>query len=240
MRRQLVLVAAVLTVVLAGGYWVGWQSPLLRVTTVSVSVVAPETGPTGATPRRWRDETLRDRVSAALPSLTGRPLVLVDGDALARRLMDVRGVKYADVRRGWPHTIGVVVTPRVPVAVYQVPGAEAPVWQLVDADAAVVAQVPSPPKGWVVLRVAPNTAGGVAAMAAWGEFPDWLRRQVRVMGSGRTGSAATVELTLRSGGVVRWGAVGQSARKAEVLRALLRYPAKIYDVSAPELPTTRR
>ena len=49
-----------------------------------------------------------------------------------------------------------------------------------------------------------------------------------------------VALTLRSGALVRWGSAQQPEFKAEVLRALLRHKRAVYDVSAPELPTTFR
>jgi cell division protein FtsQ len=49
-----------------------------------------------------------------------------------------------------------------------------------------------------------------------------------------------VEFTLRSGAVVRWGSQDQADFKADVLRALLRDKQDLYDVSAPELPTTFR
>jgi cell division protein FtsQ len=38
--------------------------------------------------------------------------------------------------------------------------------------------------------------------------------------------------------VVRWGDSGRSGLKAAVLRALLPQRARVYDVSAPDLPTT--
>ena len=47
-------------------------------------------------------------------------------------------------------------------------------------------------------------------------------------------------MTLRDGASVRWGADEGAVRKAEVLQALLRYKAKVYDVSSPDVPTTRK
>ena len=49
-----------------------------------------------------------------------------------------------------------------------------------------------------------------------------------------------ISLELADGRLVRWGSADDSVRKAEVLTALLRQPrAAEYDVSVPELPTTR-
>jgi len=49
-----------------------------------------------------------------------------------------------------------------------------------------------------------------------------------------------VTLTLRSGDTVRWGSAEQPEFKAEVLHALMKRKADVYDVAAPELPTTFR
>lgn len=237
MRRRALVIVLILSVVVGAGFWLVWHSPYLRAQSVTVSIAFNRDQVLPAASRQWRDQTLRDRVQAALPDLVGQPLVNVDGSSLAQNLSAVRGVRIAEVRRGWPHTVAVIVTPRTPVAVYGTASSRR--WQLVDADAVVVSTVRRPPTGWVVLAVAPNTAGGRAAMAVWSELPEWLRDRVVHMGSRKVGSAATVELTLRKGQKVIWGAVGQAERKAQVLRALLRYSAKVYDVSAPDLPTTR-
>ena len=238
MRRRIFVIAVTVSACLGAGYWLAWHSPWLRAETVTVSIRrdAAELAPPRA--RDWRDPSLRARVEAALPNLINRPLVQVDGPALAHSLAAVRGVRTAEVRRGWPNTVAVIVTPRTPVAVYQPAGSRT--WQLVDSQAAVVSAVARPPAGWVVLAVAPNTTGGRAAMDVWSQLPEWLRGRVVHMDSRRAGSAATVEFRLRKGQVVVWGDAGQSVRKAQVLRALLRFPAKVYDVSAPGLPTTRK
>ena len=47
-----------------------------------------------------------------------------------------------------------------------------------------------------------------------------------------------VVLTLRAGAAVRWGSAERADRKAQVLRSLLPVRAEVYDVSAPDLPTT--
>jgi cell division protein FtsQ len=66
--------------------------------------------------------------------------------------------------------------------------------------------------------------------------PDLARKVVSVSATTRD----DIELTLRSGDRVRWGSAEQPDVKAEVLRALMNRKADIYDVAAPELPTTFR
>jgi cell division protein FtsQ len=74
-------------------------------------------------------------------------------------------------------------------------------------------------------------------MAVLASLPRNLSR--RVVAASAT-SRDDVDLTFRSGDVVRWGSAERSEFKSEVLRALLRRKADLYDVSAPELPTTFR
>jgi cell division protein FtsQ len=46
-----------------------------------------------------------------------------------------------------------------------------------------------------------------------------------------------VTLGLTDGRTIRWGSADDSARKAQVLAALMSQPGKVYDVSSPDLPT---
>jgi cell division protein FtsQ len=73
-------------------------------------------------------------------------------------------------------------------------------------------------------------------MAVYTGLPDkWRNRVIRLTATSRD----DVALTLRSGAVVRWGSADQSEFKGSVLDALITRRAAIYDVSAPELPTTQ-
>ena len=47
-----------------------------------------------------------------------------------------------------------------------------------------------------------------------------------------------ISLALKGGRTVIWGSAADSATKAQVLKALLKQPAKTYDVSVPGQPTT--
>ena len=47
-----------------------------------------------------------------------------------------------------------------------------------------------------------------------------------------------ISLELKNGKTVRWGSAAQSEEKAQVLVALLRQDAQVYDVSVPGTPTT--
>jgi cell division protein FtsQ len=101
-------------------------------------------------------------------------------------------------------------------------------------------------RGWphdVVIAVTARTAIAVtptglavdAAMGVLSLMPDDLRPKIAKL---TASTRDNVELTLKSGAILRWGSVEQPELKSQVARALLKRKAKVYDVSAPELPTT--
>jgi cell division protein FtsQ len=56
----------------------------------------------------------------------------------------------------------------------------------------------------------------------------------------RVESPDDIRFALKGGREVRWGSATDSALKVAVMTRLLKaVPAEVYDVSAPELPTTR-
>ena len=230
-RRTIAVI--VLTALVGATYWLLWQSPYLEIRKVTFSVENPAG-------HGWKDPTLRARVIDAFPHLAGQHLISIDGSQLAKQVKQTRGVLAAEVRRGWPHQVAVIVTPRVPVAVFEKRGASVSRWQYVDADAQVVAEAAQRPANWVVLTVSPATAGGRAAIAVWNSLPTRIKSEAVSMSSSSVESSATVTMALRTGATVFWGAPDQLERKAQVLTALLHYPAKVYDISAPDVPTTTK
>jgi cell division protein FtsQ len=216
-RRRLRAAAVAAIVVLVGAaVWAVWFSSLLAVSTVRVVGVA------GAP----SEAVLR---AARVP--TGVPLARVDTEPARERVVALPWVRAVDVRRGWPSEIVVAVTPRVPIAAVTAAGRKSAV------DAEGVAFDPPGPMPTGLPTVEAQGVGLTAAMAVLAELPPDLSRRVVLL------SATTrddVDLHLRSGDLVHWGSADQAAFKAEVLRALMTRKAQVYDVSAPELPTTFR
>lgn len=213
-RRLRLLVAALAVVLLAAAVWTVWFSSLLSARQVRV------VGAEGA---------LADAALAAAAIPVGVPLVRIDTTRAQQAVADLPWVASADVRRGWPAEIVVAVVAREPRA------ALAGSRQAVDAEGIVFEVVGGLPKDLPKV-----TAEGVAlteAMAVLTSLPTDISRRVVAL---RATTRDDVDLVLRSGNVVRWGSAGQPAFKAEVLRVLLERKADVYDVSAPELPTTFR
>lgn len=213
LRVGLVLLGALLVAV---AVWAVWFSSLLAAASVRVL------GVEGA-----RAEAAL--AAAAVP--VGMPLARIDTAPAERAVRALPWVLDAEVRRGWPSEIVLAVTPRVPIAVF-VDGAGR---SGVDAEGVVFPVAGALPKG--LPTVTADGVGLTASMAALATLPpDLGRRVVSVSATTRD----DIELTLRSGDVVRWGSADQPELKAEVLRALMERKADVYDVAAPEVPTTFR
>lgn len=170
----------------------------------------------------------------------GTPLPRLDTVALRREVLDVPGVRAAEVARVWPHGVSVTVVSREPVAA--VPHADGGV-ALLDADGVQVGRSEAAPDGLPVVDVPLDEPGArtlTAVLTVLQQLPDELAAEV-VAVSARTQD--TVRLTLADGAVVEWGSADQGALKARVLQTLRAAEASsgasVFDVSAPTLPITR-
>lgn len=233
-RRRRRVALAVLVLLVLGGLGFGGRYLLLhsdRFALTTVIVIGAESGP----------EAAAVRVATGLTR--GVPLVSVDLDAVARRVLAARsGLATARAGRSWPDTVEVTVSPRAPVAL--VAGPDGP--RLVDGTGVVYAPAPDPPPApdsraalprLELGEVSPGAPETRAALRVLESLPEPLRSQVRVV---RADGPRQVRLLLAGGEQVRWGAAADHVRKAAVLTTLLSQPGRVYDVSAPGLPTIRR
>jgi cell division protein FtsQ len=176
------------------------------------------------------EQAVRD--AAAVPS--GVPLVSVDTAGIAQRVAALEGVARVEVRRAWPHTVEILVTERVPVALWATPQA---VFE-VDGTGLPYRRAPQPPPALPQLRfagVGPQDPATTAALAVLHDLSDPLRAQVTTVEVAGT----TVTLGLADDRSVRWGDPDRAADKIAVLGPLLGQPGSVYDVSSPDLPTVR-
>ena len=220
-RRRRVRIVLVILVLLLGtaGVWLVWFSSALAVKDVRVVGV---------------DGTRAEAVLSAAAVPVGVPLARIDADTPQRSVLALPWVQSVEVRRGWPTEVVIAVTARVPIASIT-RGDGAADRSAVDAQGVVFTPVGALPKG--LPTVSGDGVGLTAAMAVLAELPaDLAPRVVSLSATTRD----NVDLTLRSGVLVHWGSAEQADAKAQVLRALMRHKADVYDVSAPELPTTFR
>jgi cell division protein FtsQ len=158
---------------------------------------------------------------------TGDPIALVDADTAAREVATLPWIQSVEVRRGWPNEIVIAVEMRVPVAKVSVGEIDLAVDSLgVTFESVETQGLP---------RIDAEGDALVAAVEVLVALPENLSSKVlRISADSRD----NVELELKSGSTVRWGSSEEAEFKSQVLEALLTRRAEIYDVSAPELPTT--
>jgi len=217
--RPLLLVCLVLAAVVTLG-WVAFLSPVLAVSRVEV---------TGE-----RRLTAADVLGVAHVT-HGVPLARVDTGAIRARLEALPAVRAADVRRWPPRTVRITVTERVGAAVVHVRGG----YRLVDEEGVLFARSSVRPGGLPLIEA--GEAGATSrtlarAAAVLRALPPGIEKRVTAV---HADSPDAISLSLRGGTRVVWGGPEQSAFKAEVLGALMRHEATVYDVSAPDAPVTR-
>lgn len=224
-KRRVLRPAVVLAVVvtMAGGaVWAAWSSPLLAVRSITVK------GTSRLSPA--------DILAAARVPL-GRSLLRIDPGRIRARVAALAAVGAVTVDRDWPHRLVITVTERRAVAAVETGSGT----QLVDAAGVAFATTDQPPPGLLslVLGAAVPGAGDEdarAALAVWTALPRPLRSAVT---SVTAPSPVDVTLHLTGQRTVVWGDQNQSQQKLAVLHALMLNRARVYDVSTPDVPTTK-
>jgi cell division protein FtsQ len=221
-RTRLIVLLTVVTLVLLAGAtgWLVLVSSALGVRTVDVVGTS---------------RLSSDQVVARADVDPGTPLARLDTDAVAARVADLAPVLRVDVDRDWPRTVRITVVERTPAAVQ----ARGSGWLLVDRSGVAFDMVDRRPRG--LPKVSAPVDEGPAALRATldvlAALPPAVRAQVREV---RAAGLEQVTLQLRRGRTVEWGSIERSDRKAAVLAVLLTRKATVYDVTAPDSPTTRR
>ena len=220
-RWPWILALTLVGVLLVGAIYAVFFSPLLGVRSVAI---------TGA------PEPLTAKVRAIVDVPDGTPLARVDLDEVAAKVEGVQEIAAVEVARGWPDTLSIIVTPRVPVAVTSANGQ----FWLLDATGDPYLAVATPPAGLItVALVAPGVGDSstIAALTVAAALTPDFRAQVASI-SARTDF--DVELTMIDGRKIIWGEATDSDKKMQILPALLlAQEGTEYDVTDPTLVTVR-
>lgn len=226
--RRSVAVGLGIVALALGGYLIARETPLFAIDRIEVE---------GGSPQVVR------QVRGALASLTGTPLVGLDGSAVLRRVDALPTVVRASYDRAFPHTLRVTVVPERPAAVLR----SGPASWLVSARGRVIERlpdqaIPSLPRVWVSsrtpVRLGADLAPAGSATAA---------RAVGLAGSfgSRVASASDTDgvlvFHLRSGLELVLGDGGDVKLKLAVAeRALTMLPpgSTFLDVSIPGRPVS--
>lgn len=219
-------IGALVAVVLLGLGWVVCFSDVFAVRSVQVAGVAR------------LDPAQVERV-AQVPH--GGSLALLDTAPIAARIRTLAPVADVDVSRKFPNTVRISITERTPVVVLSSPAGR----RLVDADGVAYAPAGEGAENrYLVVRTtnpelpAADVKQILAMLAA---LPEQLRAEVDEV---EADLVQDMTVLLKDKRQVVWGGPEQPEFKTRVLDVLLRDKktrgSKIFDVSVPEAPTTRR
>ncbi|HJE52300.1 MAG TPA: FtsQ-type POTRA domain-containing protein [Tessaracoccus flavescens] len=166
----------------------------------------------------------------------GVPLPRQDRGAIAARVRELAPVQDVRVELGWPTTLEIDVTERK--LAYQLQR-NAGHFDWVDESGAVFHSTAKAEPGAVVATVEETDdetrlLRDVATVV--NALPEAIRSDVQTV---KAKAVDQITLSLSEKRTVVWGSAEESTLKAEVLAALLSVEARTYDVSAPQLPTTK-
>ncbi|MFD5247041.1 FtsQ-type POTRA domain-containing protein [Amycolatopsis sp. NPDC058340] len=219
LRRRWVALLSVLTAVAL--VYLLWFSSMLGVK--QVDVVGASSVPA-------------DQIRAAAAVPDQKPMLRLDTDEIRDKVAQMPGIATVDVSRSWPSTLEITVTERTAIAFFDSgPGGDGV--HLVDGGGVVFKTLKERPAGLPELKLPLVSADDPVTRAVTGVLgviPQQLLKQVTTATAKTPGS---VEFALADGKTVRWGTSADTERKAKVLAALLTREGKVFDVSAPDLPT---
>jgi cell division protein FtsQ len=210
---------------IAGAVWLIWFSTVLVATDVEVEGMTT-----------LRAEAIREQADVPL----GVQLARIDTVAIETRIARMERIDKVDVRRRWPNTVRISVAERVPVGWVVSNGAI----RYVDRDGIDFRTVSREPENLLEIRI--ETVDPLTrqqALEAVTRVITFLRSEARDLyvqiryAEAETQDSVHLRLTERR--TVVWGSAEHNEEKAAVLRPLLKVDAERYDVSAPELPTTK-
>lgn len=166
----------------------------------------------------------------------GVPLPRQDRGAIETRVRELAPVQDVHVELGWPTTLEIDVTERK--LAYQLQR-NAGHFDWVDESGAVFHSTAKAKPGAVVATVEETDdetrlLRDVATVV--NALPEAIRSDVQTV---KAKAVDQITLSLSEKRTVVWGSAEESTLKAEVLAALLSVEARTYDVSAPQLPTTK-
>ena len=222
-RRWLMGILAVGLV--TGAVWLIWFSAVLVAKDVEVEGMTT-----------LRVGAISDQADVPL----GVQLARLDTVSIETRVARMERIDTVDVRRRWPNTVLISVREREPVGWVVSDRAI----RYVDRNGIDFRTVHREPDNLLEIRI--ETVDPLTrqkALEAVARVVTFLRSEARdLFAQINYVSAETqdsVHLRMTEKRTVVWGSAEDSEEKAGVLRPLLKVDAERYDVSAPELPTTK-
>lgn len=223
-RRYLVSLLLVVSIS-ATSYILGWSN-LVTVKEVAITGI----------PSKEIEASLLRKIDIEI----GDRFARIDPRSVSQRLTTMEWIKKTEISRNWRNRkVQVTVIPRIPVALYSVPGGSQ---VALDASGKKFTPVTSLPEDLPNV-VATSVESGLAAIRVFTELPADFSTGINRMSAARPGSfqifGKFYERELR----IIWGDEEDTLLKVKVIAALLerRENSKIkyIDVSAPHAPIVR-
>ncbi|MEY3696633.1 MAG: hypothetical protein RJA41_283 [Actinomycetota bacterium] len=162
----------------------------------------------------------------------GTPLARVNSDEVNQNLADISSVDHVEVRRAWPNEIVLAVSERIAVATIK----KNSYWVFVDEKGVAYGKTFNQPKNLMIFEVS-KKAARVEIAKVFTSMPGWLKTQTKSLSAT---SRDNVKIELNNSREVIVGDSSRLERKFSVLKVLVTRKAKVYDVSAPDVPVTRK
>lgn len=214
--RQRIIFSLILVLAISSTLiYIGWYSNLLIVKNVEV---------------RGNQVVATEIITETAQISLNTQLLRVPINNVVERLQTISQIGRAEVRRGWPSTLVIDVTERVPVALTDIPEGRFLV------DEAGFPYLLASTEVNLPLISGPDDPSRLLSISVWQSFPDWLKAEIV---STNADDASSVSMMMTSGRKVIWGDVNQSSEKSAVLKVLRRMAGSTYDVSTPQVPVIR-
>lgn len=211
--------------VIAGLVWlVGWSNVLA---VKNVEVVGADQLKTGV-------------VKKAAGIVLGEPLVRVDTGRAAESVEELKRVEKVEVSRSWPRTITIDIVERAPIGWYMSGGRA----RLFDRHGIVFESRRRGPTRLARVDYSGPSSDRSAAIEEVAAVIEELRDDNDALW-GKVDridvtSRDSIEFIVADGTRIRWGSAKRSEEKLAVLKVLRKHKAQVYDVTAPNQPTTIR
>ena len=162
----------------------------------------------------------------------GTQLARVSNDEVNANLADISSIDHVEVRRAWPNEIVLAVSERVALATIH----KTNYWVFVDSKGVEYGKTFNQPKDLMIFNVKKKNAR-VELANTYSQMPKWLKNQVKTVSAT---SRDNVRLQLGNSSEAIIGDSSRLERKFAVLKVLMTRKARIFDVSAPDVPVTRK
>lgn len=214
-RRRIIFIILLSAAIISTALYIGYYSNLLIVKKIEV---------------RGAQEVPVQFITETAQVTLNTQLLRIPTVAVVERLSAINQIGRAEVRRGWPSTLVIEVTERIPLAITDTPEGRF----LVDNSG--LAYLAAPADANFPLVSGPDDVSRSVSILAWQSFPEWLKAEVV---STNADNPNSIWFTLTSGRKVLWGDLNKSEEKSAVLKVLRRMAGSIYDVSIPEVPVVK-